>query len=221
MKIRSLTEFEEAMDSEFSWRKREITTLRFNLKGARRHVQLLSFRCGIVLLYAHWEGLVKFSAKSYLSHLNYLGISYKAIKPCFLYFVTKSKIDNSGMVNLQNFTTFEKAQKMFTLPVDDKFKIDPESCISTRENQNLTSKEFKSIICKLGLPYLPEYELREKLIDDKLMFYRNQIAHGESLRDQVDDVESAFELLSKDILHMLELLRTSLSDSIENKLYKA
>jgi len=217
MKIRSLDEFETALDIEYSWRKREITTLKFNLKGARRHQQEVFFRSGVVLLYAHWEGLVKFAAKSYLRYLNYQGASYRSIKPCFLFFAAKSKLDSPGKLNMQNFPVFEKTQRIFTVPLDDKFNVDPETGVSTRENQNLTSFEFKCLIGKLGLHYRPEFELREKLLDEKLMDYRNRVAHGESLRDDVEDYEATFDFLAKEILELLELLRDEFSESIRDK----
>jgi len=221
MKIRSIDEFESALDREYSWRKREITTLRFNLKGARLHQKEVFFRSGIVLLYAHWEGLVKFGAKSYIRYINHQGAKYDSMKPCFLFFATKTKIDNSGKVNLQNFSLFEKTQQMFTLPINDKFNIDAECSISTRENQNLTSTEFKSLIGKLGLHYLPDYELREKLIDDKLMLYRNLVAHGESLHGAITDPDETFDLLADEILELLDLLRRELTVSIEQKRFMA
>lgn len=221
MKIRSLGEFESALDREYSWRKREITTLRFNLKGARQHQKDLFFRSGVVLLYAHWEGLVKFGAKSYLKYINYQGASYKAIKPCFLFFAAKTKLENSGKFNFQNFTLFEQAQQLLTLPLSDKFNIDPETSISTRENQNLTSTEFRSLIGKLGLQYLPAYELSEKLIDDKLMLYRNKVAHGDSLHGDITDLDETFDLLADEILGLLELLRSQLATSIEHKRFMA
>jgi hypothetical protein len=221
MKIRSIGEFESALDREYSWRKREITTLRFNLKDARHHQKEVFFRSGVVLLYAHWEGLVKFGAKSYIKYINYHGAKYESMKPCFLFFAIKTKLDNSGKVNLQNYSIFEKAHQLFTLPISDKFNVDPDTCISTRENQNLTSTEFKALVGKLGLPYLPEYELREKLIDDKLMFYRNRIAHGESLKGDVTDPDGTFDLLADEILLLLEILRNQLSASIECKNFLA
>jgi hypothetical protein len=191
------------------------------MKGARRHQKEVFFRSGIVLLYAHWEGLVKFGAKSYIRYINHQGAKYESMKPCFLFFAVTTKLDNSGKINLQNFSLFEKTQQLFTLPIHDKFNVDPDSSISTRENQNLTSTEFKALIGKLGLPYLPDYELREKLIDDKLMIYRNRVAHGESLHGDVADPDETFDLLADEILGLLELLRDELTTAIEQRHFMA
>jgi len=92
---------------------------------------------------------------------------------------------------------------------------------STRENQNITSTEFRSIVKKLGLDYLPQYELREKLIDDQLLYYRNTIAHGERIHEEVDDYPGTYKLLSEKIIEILESLRDQMTESIRRKTYLA
>jgi hypothetical protein len=221
MKIRSLSEFEAHLDEQFGWRKREITTLSMALKSARQHQQDVFFRSGVVLLYAHWEGLIRFCAKAYLVYVINQGSNFKTLQPCFLFFAVKSEIENSGKVNLLNFELFDKTRKMFTTPLDAKFNIDPEPYISTKENQNLNASEFRLLIGKLGLRYLPQYELREKLIDEKLMHYRNTVAHGGTLHGEISDPVETFELLVDKILDSLRLLRDQLTEGVSKKLFLA
>jgi len=219
MKIRSLYEFETALDEESGWRKQEIATVGIEIKSSRGHQTKLLFRSGMVLLYAHWEGLIRFSSECFLQYLNRQGHSFKALKPCFLFYATQSELDNCKNLNLQNFFVFEKTMKLFKLPQEIKFNINPRPYISTKENQNITSEEFKGIIKKLGLEYLPEYELREKLIDDKLLYYRNTIAHGERSHEDVDDYVGTFKVISDKILEILNLFRDQMVDAIKNESY--
>lgn len=219
MKIRSLLEFETALDREFTWRRQEITTLKFALTSARHHQLDVFFRSGVVLLYAHWEGLVKFGAKAYLAYINHQSPSYPSMGTSFLFFAVKEALDSSGKINLNNYAVFEKTRDFFTVPHQHKFSVNAESYIATRENQNLTSTEFKAIVCKLGLTYLPIYELREKLIDDKLLDYRNRVAHGESLRDDIDNPVGTFDVLSDKVLELLDALCDQLRQAVKTKSY--
>ncbi len=219
MKIRSLYEFERALDEESGWRKQEIATVGIEIKSSRGHQTKLLFRSGMVLLYAHWEGLIRFSSECFLQYLNRQGHSFKTLKPCFLFYATKSELDNCKNVNLQNFFVFEKTMNLFMIPQDVKFKIDPKPYISTKENQNITSEEFKGIVKKLGLEYLPQYELREKLIDDQLLYYRNTIAHGERSHEDVDDFDGTFKVISDKVLEMLNLFRDQMVTAIKDKAY--
>lgn len=217
MKIRSLAEFDSAIDRDFSWRKQEITTIKFSIKGARSHQVDVFFRGGVVLLYAHWEGLIKFSAKAYLAYINRLSPSYSSMRPCFRYFAVHEMLENSSKLNFKNFDVFEGALNFFTAPCNLTFAVNAESYISTKENQNLTAGEFRMITRKLGLTYLPMYELREKLIDEQLLKYRNKIAHGESLREEILDPEETFEVLSDKVLGLLESWNEQLRNSIQLK----
>lgn len=219
MKIRSLYEFEKALDLEFGWRKQELATLSVELKSSRNHQARVLFRSGMVLLYAHWEGLIRFSAECFLLHLNRQGHSYKNLKPCFLFYATRASIINSHNVNLHNYSSFEKTMDFFLVPQEAKFDIDPKPYISTKENQNINSEQFKSIVGKLGLEYLPQYELREKLIDDKLLYYRNTIAHGENTHQEVDDFYETFSLTSEKIIEILSLFRDQMITAIKEKNY--
>lgn len=219
MKIRSLDDLENSLDREFSWRKRELTTLKLYLDGAREHQKSVCFRSAIVLLYAHWEGLTKECAKCYLSYLNSQGISYSSLQSCFLIFAVKSLVNSEGKPNLNNFDKFSDCSKFFSQPVTEKFKVDPASSISTRENQNMTSTEFRFLIGKIGLTYLPKYESREHMIDEQLLRYRNEIAHGEQLHEKSEDLPKIFSLLSSSILELLEQMRLDVITASESKCY--
>ena len=132
MKIRSLYEFEKAFDEEFGWRKQEIATIGFEMKSARGHQLKLLFRSGMVLLYSHWEGVVRFSSESFLEYINRQGQSYKELKPCFLFYAAREVLPNSRELNFQNYSVFEQAMDLFHTPCTEKFRINPKLHISTR-----------------------------------------------------------------------------------------
>ena len=65
MKIRTKEEFQDAVDSETSWRKKELSAINSNISSARKFSKNTALRAGIAMLYAHWEGLVKKVASYY------------------------------------------------------------------------------------------------------------------------------------------------------------
>ncbi len=219
MKLRSLAEVEAHLDQNFGWRRRELTTVRLKLKESREHEKEIWFRSGVVLLYAHWEGFIKTCAKAYLSYIVRQGQLYSQLNPCFMFFAVREFLDGSQQVNMKNYLAYSKAMTFFTAPLAEKFSLDPSPHISTRENQNLNSEEFKSIVLKLGIEYLPVYELREKLIDEQLMDYRNRVAHGESLHGDVDDLEGTFTVLSEKIIECMEVFQGQVSQAVQQKSY--
>jgi hypothetical protein len=116
---------------------------------------------------------------------------------------------------------FERTQALFVHPLDRKFNFDPEPFISTKEHQNLNSAEFKALLLKLGIEYLPIYQLREKLIDEQLLKYRNAVAHGDLVHDNLDDLPGTYKILSTKTLECLETFRDQLSVAIRDRTYLA
>jgi len=55
-KIRTLSQLEDFLDREFSWRLKEIADLRFLARFSGRLRKNTMVRAGVPLLYAHWGG---------------------------------------------------------------------------------------------------------------------------------------------------------------------
>lgn len=219
MKIRSRSEFDSRLDHDLKWRKQELTTVDLSIQSPRKHQQEIWFRTGVVLLYSHWEGFAKSCARSYLTYLIGQGKSFKHLKPCFKFFAVGEILEGSRKINLANYSMFERTQALFLEPLDQKFHLDPEPFISTKEHQNLNSAEFKALVLKLGIEYLPIYQLREKLIDEQLLKYRNAVAHGDLVHDDLEDLPGTYKILSTKILECLETFRNQLSIAIQDRTY--
>ena len=65
---------------------------------------------------------------------------------------------------------------------------------------NLNSRVLKKTIKTLDLDYSP-FQLKEKLIDERLLKLRNEIAHGA----QVSINETDFEIIEADIRNLIEV----------------
>lgn len=60
-------EFDDELDSDMSWRKKEISVLYMLAQKKDDEVLLKSL---ILLIYAHWEGFIKRSSKIYLKYIS-------------------------------------------------------------------------------------------------------------------------------------------------------
>ena len=73
----------EKIDRELSWRKKELTQLKFIVSSASPENENTVLRSSIVLLYAHWEGFVKMALTFYLKHIVDQQLHCNELKPNF------------------------------------------------------------------------------------------------------------------------------------------
>ena len=87
-KIRNADHLYDKLDQDFAWRRKELTFLNKNIKNAKAHNLQTNLRCGVVLLYAHWEGFIKNAAENYLKFVATTvaakGITYNELDNCFI-----------------------------------------------------------------------------------------------------------------------------------------
>lgn len=174
MKIRTEEDFQDAIDKETSWRKKELFALKSNIARARKSAQETALRAGIALLYAHWEGLVKNTAGYYLCYVSFQRKTYGDLKLNFLALSIKEELeifDNSIKASRHNkivsdIRSLEKQNSR--IPYDGIIKT----------GSNLNSSIFIEIMETIGLDY-DQYECDFVLLDNTLLKMRNEIAHGE------------------------------------------
>lgn len=168
---------------DLTWRKLEVSELITLAEMEEKNVLLKSI---ILLLYAHWEGYVKKSSKTYLKYVsenrNIVSDLTDNFKYVALKGLSKEVYNSSNSLNLSNEIKFVlKLEEINTKTIDQILRIDLENerektIVETHDN--LTPDVFKKIIDILGLTYLDGYELKKLHIDNKLVTYRNSIGHG-------------------------------------------
>jgi hypothetical protein len=209
MKIRSLDDLERRLADDLIWRKRELADLK-NLIETRsfspsKHNAVL--RGGIALLYAHWEGYVKTVANSYLEFVSRQQLNYSDLAINFVAIAMKTELNKAQSTN--KATVYTEVTAFILTQANQRSTIPYEGIVST--DSNLSSTVLREITCLLGLDY-SFYELKEKIIDEKLLSRRNKIAHGESLPYLSLDREE-YQELQEQILEMMENFRTQVENN--------
>lgn len=198
-----------------SWRKKELTALKSNIKTSRAFAKDTAIRCGVTLLYAHWEGAIKNIAYYYLVYVSYQKIPYNKLKNNFLAVTLKQQI-----------STFEETNKttLQTAIVNNMFEvwnkpshIPTENIIKT--NSNLNSSVFKEIMCTIGLK-TDYYEQSYVMIDEVLLNMRNNIAHGEHL-EGINLDEKRFDEVYNIIFDLITHFSNQVSNAASLEVYLA
>lgn len=208
--IRTLTELQDSLDVEMSWRVKEIGAFRVasRVGGPERRFFI---RAGIALVYAHWEGFIKNASENYLNFVHNQGHTYLELKSCFAIFGLKGKLHtlSTSRKSAPNIEAFE----FIFSEMEKRARMNMSSAIDTESN--LTSKVFVNIANSLDIN-IKGYETKFNLIDESLVSRRNKVAHGEYL----DLGGGDFSDLVDEILYLMRGYKTDLENAASLKSYK-
>jgi len=209
-KIKSETEFIDMLDKELSWRKKELTYLKSIIKPANPNYKT-HLRCGILLLYAHWEGFVKNACEYYLSFVEYKNLKYSELKENFIALSLKNRLSEFEQTN--KATIHSQLIDLLLNRQNENAIIPTENIIKT--GSNLNSTVLREILTSIGISF-NDYELKSNLIDVVLLKNRNSIAHGQYV--ELDDIK--FNELHQEIIGIMSDLKTKLSNAAVLKEYR-
>jgi hypothetical protein len=210
-KIRTQTDLSDALDKELSWRKKELSIIRsFIPKNQKKNNETLeaAIRCGVALLYAHWEGFIKNAGTFYVEYVANLRKPFKDLSSNFVAIGLRKELQEAA-----------SSSKMFgMLKVTDTLinklqtenSITSESAVQTKSN--LSPERFKEIVQMLGLDY-SLYETKEKLLGEKLVKARHEIAHGKYLPYEEKD----YILIHDEVIALMEDFRTQIDNAVSLK----
>jgi hypothetical protein len=209
-KIRTLNQLQETLDTEMSWRIKEISDFKFATK--ERSVTSLTFiRAGVALVYAHWEGFIKAASENYLNFVDNQGHIYRDLKTCFAVFGLKGRL--ASLSDSRKAKPNIEVLDFVLAQMDKPAKMNMSSAIDTESN--LTSKVFANIAASLDISISP-YETKFKLIDESLVSRRNKIAHGEYF----DLRQADFIVLADEVLQMMRIYKTDIENAASSQSYK-
>jgi hypothetical protein len=236
-------DFEAEIYRDLSWRKTEIQDFNKEIKYPAtdrlitEQVEKAVRKSLILLIYSHWEGFIKRTAKQYLKYIVNQEIPSKKLTENFHVLVIKGHFfsasdqikqtqKNSLSMELFNRIVKDYAEKMenkFFLNIDMNKERDS-SIIDT--NSNLSSSIYKNIFDCLGIKFYPCFELSPQksfinsgsfnpnvliqILDKTLIESRNHIAHGNK-----NDPQTLIDLQKFDVLKdLIFILMDNFVDTI-------
>jgi MAE_28990/MAE_18760-like HEPN len=212
-KIRTPNDLNDRLSEDLAWRKKELSALKGLIETKSLHPQKnkVLTRSGIAILYAHWEGYIKCAATAYLEFVSMQrNLRYCDLTDNFIAIAMKSRIDEAA--SSKQATIHNEVIKFLLENMEERIKIPKEGVITT--GSNLSSHVLRQILALLGIDYQP-YQMKQVLIDEKLLAKRNCIAHGEFLDVDVD----SYRELHREVIDMMDLFRDQIENYVVQKLY--
>lgn len=211
MKLRTVENLVDFLDEEISWRKKELSCLKDNVQKSNIKLRPTAIRSGIVLLYAHWEGFIKRSAEGYLNFIFYQKLCIKDLAVNFVAISLRKKMNELQQSNKSS---------LHNQLIEYLFKNQHERANFSQSNvvrtgANLNSSRLYELMAALGLEFKP-YETKANLIDEQLLKYRNEIAHGKYLGIDAKD----YLVLHNEVAKMIELFKTDIENTVILQKYK-
>lgn len=211
MKIRSIEELNDKVDSEFAWRRKELTTILAQVNQSSGINTNTAIRGAIVLLYAHWEGFIKAACEYYLVFVSTKKLKNSELKNCFLAISFKKDLDKSERAAKN--TIHSRAISNILENVDKVSDVPYRGVIDT--GSNLNSDVLIEILSTIGLdPF--KYRLKFHLIDSSLLKSRNEIAHGQYLGIEKED----YKLLYDDVIAIITDIKICICNAAAQEQYK-
>lgn len=199
------------IQEDSAWRKKEITTIRNRIEIADGEGSAILMRAGILMLYAHWEGFVKYAASAYIMHINERILRFNAqLVPHYLDLIMWRSLQRRGEY------PYSKTPLGF-LDALQFWKTEPETRLSEDmidAESNLNSKVLAKILRIIDIS-AADFESKKNLIDEKLLGRRNPIAHGE--RRTVTKLEYAET--DKEVRALLDTFQRKIEDCVQHSYF--
>jgi hypothetical protein len=187
---------EQELLQEVDWRTNELSIIRTVplLCNCNDKQKKILEKYSVVAIYSIWEGFVTQTFTLYIREINNLKLSYEKIS---LNILTHDIFIKYGMTeeylkHFDNKCTFvNNIFEYSKLPVAISPHIPTES--------NINFKVINKILKYFHLEELPSKDFERRL--DRLLTYRNYIAHGECSLSVTEEMNQDFNLTTIDAMH--------------------
>lgn len=200
-----------AIQADSAWRKKEISSLKQRVARADGESRNILMRAGIVILYAHWEGFVKFAAETYIAHINERVSRFnEALNDHYQQLLMWRCMRRRGDY------PYAKTPIGF-LDVMQEWRSKPDTMLPTDmidSESNLNSVVLRKILRIIDIPFA-EFESKQNLIDEKLLGRRNPIAHGQRRVLSIDEYNEA----DREVRGLLQMFQTKIEDCVQGSTF--
>ncbi|MBI3271722.1 MAG: hypothetical protein HYZ53_22215 [Planctomycetes bacterium] len=210
MRLQTPDDLHGALDRDLSWRKREITTARFALADLREHVKPIWLRASVCLLYAHWEGFVKFGASAYLNFVSLRRLRLRELPPSLVALCLRGELRNRDAT--ERLSVHASLVQVLMGGMHERRELPWAEAL--RGVANLNSDQLREITVLLGLQSI-RYETKKAFLDERLLANRNRIAHGE----RVDIAPAEYDEMHASVLELIGWFRDDLVEAVDRRAY--
>jgi hypothetical protein len=196
-----------ALDSELTWRRKELSDLKAAVRSADVIAKTVLLRALVTMAYAHWEGYVRVSATKYFTHITLKKRPYKELDSQFYKNSFLARLD--GLFRSKG-STQEGCNFIKTIleSQDSRFAFINEGLIDTKSNLNTDVIKDLCLICGFEDVF---FESNRFFIDTTLLKKRNAIAHGQAEGIDIHELD--------DVVDKTLALMAQFKTLIENKVY--
>lgn len=198
----------EKLEDEIDWIIKELTKLKLiphrnTFSESEREIY---FKSIVPMIYAYLEGYVKKSFKIYVEFVNELNLKLRDFSPKLQVYILEKKY---------NFfiTKIEDLQRKENLILNILATYDDENIklvFDDKKVQNINCDRLNKLLIAMNFQKIDDQKLGDKL--NKLLQYRNGIAHGENsymvkenlIFEFIDTVTSTMDILSDMIVKGFE-----------------
>jgi len=191
---------EEELLQEIDWRTNELSIIRtipllFNLNYKQKEILE---KYSVVAIYSIWEGFVTQSFALYIREINSLNLTYDNIN---LNILTHDIFIKFDLTEEQRKHFEHKCDFVNNIFEYSKIPITISPRIPTEANVNF--KVINQILKHYNLEELPTNDFNGRL--NKLLLYRNNIAHGECSLKVTTEIIQDFNLTVIDAMHAVTI----------------
>jgi hypothetical protein len=212
MSIRTVEQLVDAVSADISWRRKELTDLKYLLESSdgNRTRQTVLTRAALALLYAHWEGYVKAVSEMYLEFVCMQRCRNVELSDCMLAATLRTLLLSSE--SSHKISSHVEVVRFFRTGMDARSRLPYKSVVRTESN--LSSTVLLEILRTLGFD-ASDYESKSHMLDHQLLAKRNHIAHGSALAIDKDE----YLHLHDEILALMNLLRNYIENAAATGAY--
>jgi hypothetical protein len=210
MTIRTAGQLDWFLDQRLSWRKRELTGLKFATERVPNPHSAVVRRAALALLYAHWEGFIKEAGSAYVELVARQRKTQGELSENFVAVGRRNAIREAG--NAHRISPHIALVRLLRTGDGETLNLPWKKVVRTRSN--LKFDVLEEVLLTLGLDLAP-YRLAAKPVIDALVKRRNGIAHGEGLPVTEED----YQHFHDGVVRLLDTYRDQLSDAAAVRAY--
>jgi hypothetical protein len=205
---KTLTILYECIENDYSWRIVELSNFKNSVLQAQGKAQVGMIRAGVALLYAHWEGFIKYVAEQYYQFVAYQNHTIEELSDCFVSILLRGELEI-----LSNSKKLVQHNRIIQIFIEEQSKKAYFPAKSPIQTANLKFDIFQDVCIMIGIDldeFRKHYMSKEfdrdiqLTINEDLVKKRNMIAHGHRLPITLEEYKDLYKIVVNGFLYVFK-----------------